>query len=122
MRVISQNGKNDIPYEKSYIVISYKNHNQIIVFDTLVGDDYLTLAEYSTEEKAIKAMEMLRRCYVGKVIMNNVDVSEDFYEQLQKLFNNGEPAIISVATDGKQSKVEQFNSVFQFPQDEEIEV
>jgi hypothetical protein len=124
MRVISQSGTIDLPYEN--FVIGKTASNEIVAMKTVADspDNVMAsvIAKYSTEEKALKAMKMLRQCYVGKVILENTDVSDDFYEQLEKLFNNGEPAIISVCTDGNQSKIEQFNSVFQFPADDEIEV
>jgi hypothetical protein len=123
MRVISQDGIIDMPYEHICISASRQNPKAIFAWHILGSDaDDVCIAIYSTEQKALKAMKMLRQCYVGKVILENTDVSDGFYEQLEKLFNNGEPAIISVCTGGNQSKIEQFNSVFQFPADDEIEV
>lgn len=121
MRVISQDGSYDIPYEHSSLYM-FCNNCGIGIGAEINSCSPRVIAEYSTEQKALKAMKLLRQCYVGKVILENTDVSDDFYEQLEKLFNNGEPAIISVCTGGNQSKIEQFNSVFQFPADDEIEV
>jgi ribosomal protein L31E len=123
MRVISQDGEMDFPYENTFFELTDGDYDKsCIVLAHTITDYIREAARYSTKRKAIKAMKMLRQCYVGKVILENTDVSDDFYEQLEKLFNNGEPAIISVCTDGNQSKIEQFNSVFQFPADDEIEV
>lgn len=72
MRLISQDRKIDIPYENSvvYIVANYghskeKNFNEIIGYRimTYAGDNPWTLGDYSTEEKALCVMEMLRNQY-----------------------------------------------------------
>lgn len=57
MRVISQNGKIDLPYENLAIFVEYEN-----VVARFENERYL-LAQYSSEAKAIKAMEMLRTKY-----------------------------------------------------------
>lgn len=65
MRVISQDGTIDIPYESVIIQrfgreIYFLNKNLIGV-EQLISD--MDIATYSTEEKAQKAMEMLRKKY-----------------------------------------------------------
>ena len=78
------------------------------------------MGKYSTEEKAIKAMEMLRETYIGMpIVMQNIDISEDFTKEFKRLKKCG----VIVQAENQPSKVECINSVvFQFPQDEEIEV
>lgn len=67
MRIISQNGLLDVPYE--LIAISPYSVNMATIVGTFPGnylgkgDRVYILAEYSTEEKAIKAMEMCREYY-----------------------------------------------------------
>lgn len=64
MRIISQNGMVDLPYEQFVVVIDAKTETTIIAFPTNISDDsYFDFAEYSTKEKAVKAMEMLRTEY-----------------------------------------------------------
>ena len=60
MRLISQNGMIDVPYEMSAI----RNEDKIIVLN-MVGETGKgsVIARYSTSEKAEKAMEMLRKEY-----------------------------------------------------------
>lgn len=63
MRVISQDGTIDVPYEMVVIqryreAVYFSNCN---LTEDLIGD--IKLAEYSTEAKAIKAVEMLRTKY-----------------------------------------------------------
>ena len=65
MRIISQDGTLDIPYEQVVIQrfkgeIYFLNKN-LTGIDDLVSD--IVIAKYSTEEKAKKAMEMLRSDY-----------------------------------------------------------
>lgn len=122
MRVISQDGTIDVPYEMVVIQrfekdIYFLNRNLTGV-ENLIND--ITLAEYSTKEKAIKAMEMLREAYVGMpIVMQNVDISEDVAKEFERLKKCG----IMVQAENQPSKVEFVNNaVFQFPQDDEIEV
>lgn len=64
MRIISQNGKVDFPYEQ--IVISIDCNDTIMIIACAVNTDesiVFNLAEYSTKEKAEKAMAMLRMEY-----------------------------------------------------------
>lgn len=64
MRMISQNGKVDLPYEQIGVQINNLNKKDIIAYPIHVaGESHWTLAKYSTEEKAAKAMEMLRTEY-----------------------------------------------------------
>ena len=122
MRVISQDGTIDVPYEMVVIQrfredVYFLNRNLTGVED-LISD--IKLAEYSTETKAIKAMEMLREAYVGMpIVMQNVDVSEDIAKEFERLKKCG----VIVQAENQPSKVDFIsNAIFQFPQDEEIEV
>ena len=122
MRVISQDGTIDIPYEQCVIQrfrekIYFLNKNLTGV-EQLVSD--MEIATYSTKEKAIKAMEMLRESYVGiPIVMQNVDISEDVAKEFERLKKCG----IMVRAENQPSKVDFINNaVFQFPQDDEIEV
>lgn len=64
MRIISQNGKVDLPYEQVGVQINNLNKKDIIAYPIHVaGESHWTLAKYSTEEKAVKAMEMLSTDY-----------------------------------------------------------
>lgn len=67
MRIISQNGLLDVPYE--LIAISPYSKNMATIIGTFPGNDpakgdrIYILGKYSTEEKAIKAMKMCREKY-----------------------------------------------------------
>lgn len=123
MRVISQDGTMDFPYESSSVSIYGGCINgRIYVRMQLCGgyDDSVDVAEYSTKVKALKAMEMLREAYVGMpIVMQNVDVSEGMAKEFERLKKCG----VIVRTENQPSKVDFINNaVFQFPQDDEIEV
>ena len=121
MRVISQDGTIDMPYESVIIQrfgreIYFLNKNLIGV-EQIVSD--MDIATYSTEEKAKKAMEMLREAYIGMpIVMQNVDVSEDVSMEFERLKKCG----IIVQTESQPSKIECIsNAIFQFPAEEELE-
>lgn len=110
MRVISQGGTLDMPYEQVVIqkfrnAIYFLNRNLTGV-EELIND--IKLAEYSIEAKALKAMEMLRKVYENNVFYHCTAGSKRF-EEVQSILSE-----------------EQFQKAtteyFQFPQDDEIEV
>lgn len=78
------------------------------------------IATYSTKEKAVKAMEMLREAYIGMpIVMQNIDISEDFAKEFERLKKCG----VMVRAENQPSKVDFINNaIFQFPNDSEIEV
>ena len=110
MRVISQDGTLDVPYEMTVIQrfrngVYFLNRN-LSGIEELIND--IELAEYSTEEKAVKAMEMLRRAYENNMFYHCTASSKRF-EEVQRVL--GEKQFRKATTE-----------YFQFPQDDEIEV
>ena len=107
MRVISQDGTMDFPYEISTIFIYPRIENAIAIQPT--GDSEISIiGRYSSKEKAIKAMEMLREHNEGVIFLKtiiNTEKGTTFVSSLSKTDFN---------------KLTQ--SYFQFPQDDEIEV
>ena len=89
MRIISQSGRIDIPYEVAVVYVEYES---VIA---KVCDERYAMGNYSTEEKAVKSMEMLREKYL---LYKSATNEKSFYE----FFDNPK--------------------VFQFPQDEDVEV
>ena len=99
MRLISQNGEIDVPYEMSAI----RNDDGLIILymagETGKGS---VIARYSTSEKAEKAMEMLHKEYCEHYFAKGgAMATANFYVQP---FGFIPPKI------------------FQFPQDEDVEV
>lgn len=110
MRVISQDGTFDMPYEE-VIIQRFKSRiyflNKNLTGVESLSDD-MQIAEYSTEAKAIKATEMLRKAYENNVFYH-CTVNSKRFEEVQSILSE-----------------EQFRKAtteyFQFPQDDEIEV
>ena len=122
MRIISQNGAIDVPYEQCVIQrfkqsIYFLNKN-LTGIEQLIVD--MMLATYSTEEKAQKAMEMLRTAYTGRFV-TNADISDDFNEQLKELMKGGFGTVIVKDTDDSRVEFDNLNGYFQFPKDEDVE-
>ena len=115
MRIISQGGNADLPYEEIVLCMACEDiiarHND---------KEYL-MARYSTMDKAKKAMEMLRIAYTGRFV-TTANVPDDFEEQLNELMKGGFGTVI--VKDMNDSKVEfdNLNGYFQFPQDEDVEL
>lgn len=60
MRLISQNGEFDVPYE---IAVLSRTGNIIRAYVPMVGEKGTVMARYSTDEKAKKVMEMICNVY-----------------------------------------------------------
>ena len=122
MRVISQDGTMDFPYENSIVFIDTRAKDAVFVRMQAIGDDEASImADYSTEEKAKKAMEMLRKAYVGNIVMfQNVEPTDELKEMLKI---HGIEAIYAILDNQPQEiKFENHqNFYFQFPTEEELE-
>lgn len=92
MRIISQNGIYDLPYDKCLI---WADENEIMACP--IGEPYFTMAIYSTQEKIEKAMQLLHEAYSG---MENSVLTK---------------------TPNEPSKVEHINNaVFRFPKEGDL--
>lgn len=102
MRVISQDGTMDVPYEE--VIIQRFRSRIYFLNKNLIGVESLNedmqIAEYSTKEKAKKAMEELRYAYMCHNLVKMVKTPPDGIDE--KL------------TMG-------LSRVFQFPAEEELE-
>lgn len=94
MRIISQDGTVDVPYELALIsiYINAREEYNIYAQGTFVGvnadDNFMVMATYSTEVQARKVMKMLRNEY------RIYKIEETYHD-----------------------RTEYYNPVFQFPQD-----
>lgn len=98
MRVISQDGAIDMPYEMSIV---WRDDNGAVLLQP-IGEtgEYQTFAKYSTEEKAKKAMEELRYAYMCHSL---VKMGKSPLDGIDKKITMG------------------LSGVFQFPAEEELE-
>ena len=123
MRVISQDGTIDVPYE-NFVFGIIEDNSIVAIRDTIARPSEIAqgvVAKYSVAENAQKAMKMLRKAYVSMpILFQNVEITEDVVKQFEKLKNSG---IIVQTMNNEPSKVEYVNNcIFQFPKDDEIEV
>ena len=111
MRLISQDGTFDVPYEQVVIQrysdgIYWLNKNLIGV-ESGIPEDF-KIASYSSESKAIKVMEMLLEKY------NN----NEFYHYICNTYTFEK--CMALLSDEKYE--ETTSEYFQFPKDDEVEV
>lgn len=102
MRVISQHGNVDLPYEQ---IIVYHAMESVIA---LYNGEKCVLGEYSSKEKAYKAMEMLREHNEGVIFLKTIINTE-----------KGTPFVSGLSKTDFNKLTQNY---FQFPQDDEIEV
>ena len=108
MRLISQNGMIDVPYEQASIEVNgrdiYCGYSSIITRHC-TGRRF---AEYSSQSKALKVMEMLREKYAKLEIFKSV-YQKGLLTELNK----------ELGFDEMQNTL---TSIFKFPDDSEVEV
>jgi hypothetical protein len=102
MRVISQDGIIDVPYEMAVVYVECES---VIA---KVGDKRYVMGSYSTEKKAVKAMEMLREHNEGVIFLKTIINTE-----------KGTPFVSGLSKTDFNKLTQNY---FQFPQDNEIEV
>ena len=113
MRVISQDGC-DYPYESIAIL-----HDDGIIYARLISnmDKQYLIAQYSAQDKAEKAMQMLHEAYTGApLIMKNAEVPVGFAEQLKSM----KSGFICVNNRTDNVRIEPLHMVFRFLQEDEI--
>lgn len=111
MRILSQDGKYDLPYEN--IVLEQMKDSNVVYAYTGTGQPF-KVAVYSSAEKMSKAMEMLRGAYSPVLVIK---------EQQEGIKPNIKPNDwLSTSTLPTQRIEVVDNFYFQFPQDSEVEV
>ena len=112
MRVISQGGTIDVPYDYFSLSIASGKYEDVevayIYCHNLSSPNGTKLAEYSAKAKAIKAMEMLRKVYEDNEFYHYMSTTDTFEKATSCLSNEEFKELTS--------------EYFQFPQDDEIEV
>lgn len=110
MRVISQDGTMDFPYDNSLVFLHENSikKNTCVEIQLYGGTEIDAAAEYSNEEKALKAMEMLREAYNNNEFYHCTATTNTFQESIVLLSNEKFKEVTS--------------EYFRFPQDDEIEV
>lgn len=114
MRLISQDGTFDLPYEA--VAISRFEHTVYFVNANLTGVEGvcedIEIAEYSSNENAIKVMEMLREQYENLEVFKVLACGTTEY--MERVLTEDELP--------KHIKAFYKMNVFRFPQDSEVKV
>lgn len=109
MRLISQDGMIDVPYEISALSIGGMGESSTIyVRSKLLDERPCVFATYSNADKALKVMGMLRNKYAKFEIFKSV-YQKGLLTELNK----------ELGFDEMQNTL---TSIFQFPKDEKVEV
>ena len=104
MRLISQDGMIDVPYDKCCLEVEVSRREGSVVYFIYAHTNKMTLslARYSTEAKVLKAMEMVKEEYLKYLYGAGGEIAtRDLYIQPFAFLPP---------------------KVFKFPKDEEIEV
>ena len=117
MRLVSQNGEFNVPYE---IASLSRTGNIIRAYIPTVGEKGIVMAHYSTEEKAEKAMEMLHNAYTGALFAQNIEITEDIEKEFMKMASTKGFEIIKTMVNSPDIKFEPANIAFHFPKDDEV--
>ena len=86
MRLVSQNGMIDVPYEISALSVGcYVRVSTIYIRSKFLDEKPCEFATYSTEEKAVKVMQAVRDAYCSlPVVLKNTEVADEVIEMLKK--------------------------------------
>lgn len=112
MRLISQDETTDIPYEKFVFAVTKDNAIACASCPVASPSNISLVATYSTREKALKVMEMLREQY-------------ERYEVMKILACGSVEYMTRVLMGDEFIKINQTYrdvNVFKFPKDDEVEV
>lgn len=126
MRILSQDGLHegiiDVPYEQ--VSIEQKENEIWCGYSSTMDRNCVgkCFAKYSTEEKAIKAMEMLHGAYCGEIYMKcgdyevaDIDLSQELEKKIREEMSKAK-FLTTIPNPVIECKI------FQFPKDSEIEV
>lgn len=120
MRIISQNGEVDVPYEN--FVFSITKDNCIVATRDRIGRPSEIasgiMAKYSIQEKAEKSMWLLHEAYSGMtIIFQNIDIEDEEITKIESILKN----VVCVKIPDEPPKVERIDKVvFQFPKEEDL--
>lgn len=117
MRIVSQNGKISIPFE--HCIVTCESN---LILCVAMNSNPVIVGEYSTVEKAQKAMGMMHKTYIGIMPSLVIDNGNSFdAESMEILKNSTVGAFIRPANPGD-VEVHMLPRMFRFPADDEIEV
>lgn len=114
MRLISQDGWADIPYEQFVIKLDASASHSVIL---AVRDEMkIAMASYSTPTKALDILKKMREAYLGVAIITN-DMDEETFSKLADMVKNHQSFVL---TGNDDTRVENIATYFKFPQDGDV--
>ena len=115
MRLISQDGCADIPYEQFVIMLDVKANQGVIIL--AVSDKMeLAMASYSTATKALDVLKKMREAYLNVAIITN-EMDEETFSKLADMVKNHQSFVL---TGNDNTRVENVTTYFRFPQDGDV--
>lgn len=113
MRLISQDGWADIPYEQFVIKLDASASHSVIL---AVSDKMeIAMASYSTSAKALDALKQMREAYKSVVIMVN-EADEETLNNIYDMIENNHSFVLS----GGSITIDKITVCFRFPQDGDV--
>lgn len=101
MRIISQNGAIDLPYDGCLV---WLNKEKVVVSPIGNSDSNYTVAIYSAPEKAEKTMQLLHEVYI-----------------VHENFKNMEPELgLEMLRESERETGLKYGGIFQFPKEEDL--
>jgi hypothetical protein len=110
MRIISQDKEFDLPYEETTLRAFANGEIGAFPLIDLESNDFIVMAKYSTQEKAIKAMEMCRKRYTQYI----------FNRRMVTVAANDLTRIPLEEAEKVRDQISE-TFIFQFPKEEEVE-
>lgn len=120
MRVISQSGKYDVPYENFVFIFE-----QTMIYAVSVagsGTKQWLMANYTTPEKTKKSIELLHKKYTGIMPSLSIDNEFNFDTGDMEIFKNSTVGAFIGPVNPGDVEVHTLPRIFHFPLDDEIGV
>lgn len=118
MRIISQNGEINLPYEMTSL-FAYDNRIEAVFSGSIQKSPYV-MAMYENKEKCQKAMKMLDNTYTGLFLAENMEMDAESMSEMYKSAASKGFGIIVTRAASPEMEFKPANIVFRFPEDDEI--
>lgn len=118
MRIISQNGEVDLPYEMTTL-FAYDNRIEAVFSGSIQKSPYV-MAIYENKEKCQKAMKMLHNTYTGLFFAKKMEMDAESMNEMYKTAASKGFGIIATHADSSEMEFKPANIVFRFPEDDEV--
>ncbi|MBQ0113057.1 MAG: hypothetical protein KBT03_08005 [Bacteroidales bacterium] len=126
MRLISQDGYSDFQYENTMLEVgcidAYKYKPEGYPIFATFHNQTISIAHYSSLEKCLKVMEMVRSAYTGSSLTVFKDYSMEETKEFMEVMKKSNAVILESGNKQPEFHHCVVNTVFQFPQDEDVTI